>query len=304
MRHQLTKFIVKNPPEVSNTTHQTAPLKEEKKAKRDKKQDGCLKQGSGNDVKSPEENNEDDNDWSLDTSEIAVKARMEELTTATKGLVVSPDSDKTSKERADLFYSFVKRRRDQGVLAEISTQKDIFNEAERLGLKDNAPLILSELIFDGRILTQMKTYCDLLDRFTRDNTKAQKALLNGMECVIGLHEVPLLPKVPLILKGFYDLDLVEEEVVLDWGSKPNSRYVSKELTTKIISKAEPLIKWLKEAKEESDDESNEGVEIEYDDRARSDTLIEQQNKAAMAQSIKLVAIEMKDGGDEIDIDAI
>jgi len=92
------------------------------------------------------------------------------------------------------------------------------------------------------------------------------------------------------------LDLVEEEAVLDWGSKPNSRYVSKELRTKIIAKAEP--------KEESDDESNEGVEIEYDDRGRPDTLIEQQNRAAMAQSIKLVAIEMGNDGDEIDIDVI
>ncbi len=100
------------------------------------------------------------------------------------------------------------------------------------------------------------------------------------------------------------MDLVEEEAVLDWGSKPNSRYVSKELRTKIIAKAERLLKWLKEAKEESDDESNEDVEIEYVDRARPDTLIKQQNKAAMAQSIKLAAIEMEDDGDEIDIDAI
>lgn len=68
----------------------------------------------------------------------------------------------------------------------------------------------------------MKTFHDLLYRFTRENRKAQKALLNGMECVIGLHEGILLPKVPLILKGFYDLELVEEQVVLDWGSNPNS----------------------------------------------------------------------------------
>lgn len=101
------------------------------KDKRDKKQNCCLKQGSD---KSTGENKADNIDWSLDTSEAAVKALMEELTSLTKGLVISPDSEKTPNERADLFYSFVKHRRDHGVLAEISTRKEVLNEAERLVL--------------------------------------------------------------------------------------------------------------------------------------------------------------------------
>ena len=56
---------------------------------------------------------------------LSAELKLIELTSATKGLAISPDSEKTSKERADLFYSFVKHRRDQNVLAEISTQKDI-----------------------------------------------------------------------------------------------------------------------------------------------------------------------------------
>jgi translation initiation factor 5 len=307
MRHKLTTFILKNPPEVSPAA-QGASLTEGKKAKRGKKQEGSPKQGSDgsdNDVDAPGENEVDEDDWAVDVSEAAVKARMEDLTSGVKGLTITQDLEKTPKERADLFYAYVKQRRDQGVLAKAGTDKDIVTEAERLEVKDKAPLILCELIFDGSILTQMKTYRNFLFRFTHENTKAQKALLGGMECIIGLHQTTLLPKVAHILKGLYDLDLVDEEVMIEWGSKPSRKYVSKELSAEMLAKAEPFIKWLKEAEEESDEESDEDVEIEYDDRARPDTLIEQKNKAASAPSNKPAAAKNEDDEeDEFDIDAI
>ena len=92
----------------------------------------------------------------------------------------------------------------------------------------------------------------MLIRFTHGNVKAQKALLGGIELVVQIHESVLLPKVPHILKTLYDLDLVEEEVMIEWGSKPSRKYVSKELSAEILAKAQPFIKWLKEAEEESD----------------------------------------------------
>lgn len=97
----------------------------------------------------------DEDDWAVDVSEAAVKARMEDLTSGVKGLTISQDLEKTPKERADLFYAYVKQRHDQGVLAKAGTDKDIVTEAERLEVKDKAPLILCELIFDGSILTQV-----------------------------------------------------------------------------------------------------------------------------------------------------
>ena len=96
---------------------------------------------------------------------------------------------------------------------------------------------------------------------------------------------------------------MEEEVMIEWGSKPSRKYVSKELSAEILAKAQPFIKWLKEAEEESEDSDNSDVEIEYDDRARPDTLIEQ--KKAAAVTIKTVAKENNDNEEEdFDIDAI
>nr|SVE86105.1 EOG090X05QT [Daphnia similis] len=305
MRHKLTTFILKNPPELSPAA-QGASLTEGKKAKRGKKSDGQSgeKGSDGSENELDATNEVDEDDWAVDVSAAAVKARMEDLTNGAKGLTISDDMEKTPKERIDLFYSFVKQRRDQGMLSKPGADKDIVSEAERLDVKDKAPLILCELIFDSNILSQMKTYRSLFSRSTQGNPKAQKALLGGVECIIQLNQTTLLPKVPHILKGLYDLDLVDEEVMIDWGSKPSRKYVSKELNAEILAKAQAFITWLKEAEEESEDDSDDSdVEIEYDDRARPTTLIEQKN--ATPQLAKTaVKVKSDDNEDDLDIDAI
>ena len=152
---------------------------------------------------------------------------------------------------------------------------------------------------------QIKTYRTLLLRFTHGNVKAQKALLGGIECVVNLHQAALLPKVAHILKGLYDLDLVDEEIMIEWGSKPSRKYVSKELSADILAKAQPFITWLKDAEEESEESDDSDVEIEYDDRARPATLIEQKNQAApVAAKAKAAAANEDDEEDDFDIDAI
>lgn len=36
---------------------------------------------------------------------------------------------------------------------------------------------------------------------------------------VKLYKKDLLPKVAHVLKAFYDADILEERVILDWGSK-------------------------------------------------------------------------------------
>lgn len=137
--------------------------------------------------------------------------------------------------------------------------KEVVAEAERLEIKDKAPLILVEVLLDAKVLTQLKQHRNLLLRvgfhfnlpywkrklcwlleiflfdmlwfsfcllrldclqFCHENTKAQKYLLGGIEQLVGnVHKEELLPKVPHILKALYDLDIVDEEVLLDWDKK-------------------------------------------------------------------------------------
>lgn len=52
----------------------------------------------------------------------------------------------------------------------------------------------------------------------------------------------------------------------------SKKYVSKELSEQIHKKADPFIKWLKEAEEETSEEDEDEVELEFDDRAKISTL--------------------------------
>lgn len=56
-------------------------------------------------------------------------------------------------------------------------------------------------------------------QFCHNNKKAQKYLLGGFECVVKLHKVQLLARVPIILKDLYDADLLEEDVIFAWAEK-------------------------------------------------------------------------------------
>ena len=81
----------------------------------------------------------------------------------------------------------------------------------------------------------------------------------------------------------------------------SKKYVSKELSEQIHKKAEPFIKWLKEAEEESDEEedSDGAIDLEFDEKAKISTIKEvEENKNS-----KETSPASKDN-DEIDIDDI
>ena len=48
-----------------------------------------------------------EDDWSVDTSEEAVKSRMEKLTEGATSLTLNDDLEKSNSERLNIFYMFV-----------------------------------------------------------------------------------------------------------------------------------------------------------------------------------------------------
>ncbi|XP_015369691.1 PREDICTED: eukaryotic translation initiation factor 5 [Diuraphis noxia] len=309
--HKLNAYILKNPPNL-NPAAQGSSLTEGKRNKRSKKNGG--ENGEGGRSSSPEDNNseliveapeklaeDDGNDnWAVDVSEAAVRARMQDLTDGAKGLTIDEDTDKTEKERMDIFYNKVQKARDSGLISDSVTIKEIVAEAERLEVKSKATLVLAELLFDDKIHLQLKKHRVLFLRFCHEDQKAQRYLLGGIEQVIGLHKSSLLPKVSAILKLFYDADILEESILLDWASKISKKYVSKELSQEIHNYANQFITWLREAEEEeeSGDDSDDEVEIEYNDRVHTSTL--------KAKPVPQVAVKSNadDNEDDVDIDAI
>lgn len=313
VNHKVNTFIIKNPPNV-NPASQGASLTEGKRNKRSKKAgengddstanttaDGNTTGGGDETLDSQAGDDDDDVNWTVDTSEEAVRARMQDLTDGAKNITVSDDFDKTEKERLDIFYELVKKKRDMGELDNVQTHKELATEASRLDIQTKSTLVLAELLFTANIVQEAKKHRKLLLRFTHDDVKAQKYFIGGLEQIISLHADKLMDKVPGILKLFYDTDILEEKAILEWSQKVSKKYVSKEVATQIHEKANPFIKWLQEAEEEesSEDDDDSDVEIEYDDRAKTDSL----RKEPAKPDVKKKPAEEEEG-DEIDIDDI
>lgn len=72
--------------------------------------------------------------------------------------------------------------------------------------------------------------------------KHQKALLGGLERLVG-HDYPdLIPSVPKILMELYQADILDEEVITQWGTHVSKKYVDRETSKKVRKASEPFLK--------------------------------------------------------------
>merc|ERR1719228_1872402 len=229
MRHKLTTFIVKNPPEKDIDAQGVSLTK--KKDRHDKhKEDKSGKKGSDGDNDDDDDwGEEEETEWIEDTSEEAIAKRaQEQLTSGISGLVIDSDMDKSEEERINIFFKFVQVKKG---LITGPVAKEIQAEAERLEIKNKAPVILCELLFNDKMFKekQIKKYANLMLRFTHENPKGQKYLIGGIEKTVETYETALLPKVAHIFKELFEEDILEEEVILEWAKKVSKKNVSKEV---------------------------------------------------------------------------
>lgn len=72
--------------------------------------------------------------------------------------------------------------------------------------------------------------------------KHQKSLLGGIERHVGLAHPDLIPAVPKILMALYQIDVLEEDVITQWGTHVSKKYVDKETSKKVRKASEPFLK--------------------------------------------------------------
>ena len=115
-------------------------------------------------------------------------------------------------------------------------------------------------LFDENIRTenQLSKFKDvLLRQITARGAATQLTLLACLEKHIEQHK-KLADDVPHLLMGLYEDDVVEEDTILTWfaGDKDKGvvRIAKKKYAKLAREKAEPFIKWLQEAEEDSDED--------------------------------------------------
>mmetsp|Transcript_32681 Transcript_32681/g.104701 ORF Transcript_32681/g.104701 Transcript_32681/m.104701 type:complete len:307 (+) Transcript_32681:32-952(+) len=220
-----------------------------------------------------EEDEDEDQEWSVDTSADAVAARLKVQEAAYSKVEAAEQgiSDKKAMKEEGLDeFEIEKRKIGDEVRAALEKSEAEEDAKARVAVgvkalmevaekRDLQPLDLFGFLFDGVLdataVTTLKAHTRLLQKLykaTPDKKKTQSFLLKQIEALVG--RVPELEKkVPTLLKLLYDADILDDEDVLfKWHEKESK----KKLGRKVREAAAPFITWLKEADDESEEESD------------------------------------------------
>jgi translation initiation factor 5 len=205
-----------------------------------------------------------DDDWAVDMSAEAVKARQQQLPGEFKAKLVlnGDDEDEEGEGGGNTVYDQLgtwiqEQANEKGGITKVD-DVDIYLKAKELGIdtKHRTVLVLVQTLFDENITAQIGKRAAMLKRIITSE-RHEKALLGGTERLIGSlssKHPEMYEKVVKILQLYYHFDLISEEVVTKWGSKASKKYVDLATSKKVRKAAEPFLTWLAEAEEEESDE--------------------------------------------------
>lgn len=190
--------------------------------------------------------NDDDENWAVDVSDEAVKARQKELE---RSLAVLDVNDE--EEEDDAAYNEL----GEWIAKEPRSDIEIYKKAVALGIaeKHRTCQVLAQTLFTEDIAKEVGEHSGLLCKLVTSKNH-EKALLGGIERLVGLTYPDKIKDMPTILFKFYDSDLISEDVVTKWGTRVSKKYVDKDTCKKVRKASKPFIDWLEEAESESESE--------------------------------------------------
>ncbi|KLU87916.1 eukaryotic translation initiation factor 5 [Magnaporthiopsis poae ATCC 64411] len=211
-----------------------------------------------------EVDNDEEDEWAVDMSAEAVKARQQSLPDEFKQkLTMGGDEDDEDGEGGgntvyDQLGTWIQETANEKGGVDKVDDLDIYMKAKELGIetKHRTVLVLVQTIFNENICAQITKRAGMLKQIVSSD-RHEKALLGGTERLIGQlskDHPEMLDKIVKILQLYYHHDLVSEEVVTKWGTRASKKYVDLATSKKVRKAAEPFLTWLAEADEESDDE--------------------------------------------------
>ncbi|KAI9893450.1 MAG: hypothetical protein M1814_006747 [Vezdaea aestivalis] len=201
----------------------------------------------------------DDDEWAVDVSEEAVKARAKDLPSdLQRALVVGDDDDDEeggdgATSSYDVLGTWITETAKEKNSVDAVDDVDIYIKAKDLGIetKRHTLEVLARTIFDENIVKQVPKRSGLLKKMITSE-KHERAFLGGTEAFLGKDHPTLIPNTSAILMVYYQEELVSEETLKKWGTKASKKYVDLAISKKVRKSAEKFIEWLETA--ESDDE--------------------------------------------------
>lgn len=267
MRHKLTTFILKNPPKSSKSKRKGGDAGNAAGGVGSPSEVAHNGSGEG----TPERDDSDDeltkkikaeaaelapitadkDDWAADTSAEAVRARTKELEGGMKNLLLAGGDD-SDEEGGDSPYAQLALWAEEH--REEATSVSVYKKCQELGIekKHRTVLILVETLFTEHIVREIPKYASLFTKLVTSE-RHQKALLGGIERAVGVQQALLIPAVPRILMAFYQADILDEEVIKQWGTHVSKKYVEKDVSKKVRKASEPFLRWLDQAEDDDSD---------------------------------------------------
>ena len=190
---------------------------------------------------------EDVDNWALDMSKEAILQRQLQANS-------QPLSDSLTQ-----LHEF-----GQWIETEDPSDIDIYKKVLSLDLLSDAKImsVIVQALVEAEEIESMNELISsfftehkaILIKLINGRENFEEQLLGGLERIVSnkyYEEKALLPKVVILL---YNEDIISEEVILSFYKKCSSRFVEKKRCKELRRLVKPVLTWLEEADEESDEE--------------------------------------------------
>ncbi|CZS93371.1 related to translation initiation factor eIF5 [Rhynchosporium agropyri] len=204
-----------------------------------------------------------DDEWTVDMSPEAVRARQQQLPDDLKQKLLPGDEEDEDGEGGgnsayDQLGNWITSEAE--AKGDVSKVEDvaIYVKAKEYGIeaKHRTILVLVQTIFDDKIVKQIPARASMLKNLVTSE-KHEKALLGGVERFIGLRgqkDAKFYDETPKVLMALYNEDILPEEVLTKWGTKASKKYIDLPTSKKVRKSAEVFLNWLAEAESDEDSE--------------------------------------------------
>lgn len=267
LRHKLSSFILKNPPESMNSGKRKAATASanvrgggmsisdiaqgktsSQAAKGDDDDDDELARQINAAASTLEKIEVKDDEWAVDMSEEAIRKRAKEL---------QVDGGDAELSKLDEYGEWILSEAGENK-KDLPSDIELYKKAVELGVLEDSQIacVLAQCLFTVDIVNEISEHTAFFTKVFVSE-EYEKNFLGGLERFLGLEHKELIPQLPKILVQLYNEDIISEEQIMKFGTKVSKKFVPKEVSKKVRRAAKPFITWLQNAEsdeEESDDE--------------------------------------------------